>query len=294
VVDEPTRITADTSNILDLFFTNNISLINKVEVIPGISDHEAVYLESSLRPQNAKKPPRLVYMYGKANYEDMREELVYRENAFCERASGTSVDATWEYFKDIIHSLIQKYIPSRWRTDKKGRKPWINREVRSLITKRNTLFIKQKRTKSTEDKNKYLKAKGDAQKAIRSAHWQYIDNIIEVGDPDDLSRPNKQKRFWQYIKSIKKESGGIAALKDNGAMYKDPKDKADILNRAFKSFFTREDISNIPGLESERLPQIRDIKVSMEGVKKLLVNLDPHKASGPDLIPAKSPQRNGK
>jgi hypothetical protein len=63
VVQEPTRVTETTANVLDLFFTNNSTLTNKVEVIPGISDHEAVFIESSLRPLKAKVPPRKVFMY---------------------------------------------------------------------------------------------------------------------------------------------------------------------------------------------------------------------------------------
>ena len=48
VVTEPTRVTESSSNILDLFFTNNETLVNQVHVIPGIGDHEAVFIESSL------------------------------------------------------------------------------------------------------------------------------------------------------------------------------------------------------------------------------------------------------
>ena len=39
---------------LDLFFSNNPSLVNRVEVIPGIYYHETVYVESSLRPTKAQ------------------------------------------------------------------------------------------------------------------------------------------------------------------------------------------------------------------------------------------------
>ncbi|CAG2186733.1 unnamed protein product [Mytilus edulis] len=65
VVVEPTRTTDTCENILDLFFTNNSSLVNKVHVIPGISDHETVYIESSLRPIKTKLPPREVSTYEK-------------------------------------------------------------------------------------------------------------------------------------------------------------------------------------------------------------------------------------
>ena len=48
LVNEPTTNTETNSNILDLFFTNNETLVNQVKVIPGISDHETVFIESSL------------------------------------------------------------------------------------------------------------------------------------------------------------------------------------------------------------------------------------------------------
>jgi hypothetical protein len=51
------------------------SLINKVEVIPGISDHEIVYVEASIKPRKVIKPPRKVYQYNKANTEELKEKL---------------------------------------------------------------------------------------------------------------------------------------------------------------------------------------------------------------------------
>ena len=75
LVTEPTRVTEDTENILDLFFCNNSNLVNRVEVILGISDHECVYVESSLRPSKTVTPPRKVHLYHKANFESLKREL---------------------------------------------------------------------------------------------------------------------------------------------------------------------------------------------------------------------------
>ena len=44
MVDSPTR----ESNILDLFATNRPSLIHKVEIISGLSDHEIISIESTI------------------------------------------------------------------------------------------------------------------------------------------------------------------------------------------------------------------------------------------------------
>jgi hypothetical protein len=66
-----------------------------------------------------------------------------------------------------------------------------------------------------------------------------------------------------------------------------PKDKANILNSQYESVFTREDLSDVPTPSGTPFPGMADISVSEEGVRKLLSKLNPHKASGPDEIPAR-------
>ena len=75
VVKEPTSVTEDSSNILDLFFTNSETLVNQVHVIPGIADHEAVFIEFSLRPLKKTTAPRKIFQYRKADYDGFRAEL---------------------------------------------------------------------------------------------------------------------------------------------------------------------------------------------------------------------------
>ena len=50
MVTEPTRTTETSDSILELFFTSNDTLVYQTRLIPSISDHDAVFLESSLRP----------------------------------------------------------------------------------------------------------------------------------------------------------------------------------------------------------------------------------------------------
>ena len=59
-------------------------------------------------------------------------------------------------------------------------------------------------------------------------------NIIEVGDQDSACQL-KQKRFWSYIKSLCKDSSGIAPLKDNGRLLNTPTDTTNILNHHYHS-----------------------------------------------------------
>ena len=68
IVKEPTRL----NNTLDLIVTNNPSLINRVEVIPGISDHDAVFAEVDISPRKNIQKPRIIPLFKKADWEGMR------------------------------------------------------------------------------------------------------------------------------------------------------------------------------------------------------------------------------
>ena len=63
MVTEPIRY----ENVLDLFLTNNSTLDNKVEIIPGLSDHDIVYTEKSIKPQILPQKPRVLSVYKKAD-----------------------------------------------------------------------------------------------------------------------------------------------------------------------------------------------------------------------------------
>ena len=113
VVKEPTRVTEDSSNILDLFFTNNETLVNQVHVIPGIADHEAVFIEPSLRPLEKTTAPRKIFQYREADYDGFRAELRDYTPEFLSKAPSSDINFLWKDFKGKIHQLMEKFIPRR-------------------------------------------------------------------------------------------------------------------------------------------------------------------------------------
>ena len=287
MVTEPTRTTETSASILELFFTSNDTLVNQTRVIPGISDHEAVFVESSLRPIKKPTCPRRIFKFQKADYDGFKQELKDLTPSFLEKANSLDINTLWFEFKSTIHRLMEKYIPTKTLRGKKKPKPWITKNIRALHRKRNKLYKKQKATKKRKDGDHYRCMKAKVQRAERQAYWQYVENLIEVGDENCEQRPGKQKRFWSYIKALRKDNSGVAPLKENGKMHADPLDKSNILNRQYESTFTREDETNIPQPEGQPYPPMPDIEISREGVLKLLKKINPNKASGPDMIPAR-------
>ena len=61
--------------MLDLVITNTPQLIPRVEIMPGISDHETVYFEykSKVVPKNNRTEPFPIY--GKAAWNEMKEDM---------------------------------------------------------------------------------------------------------------------------------------------------------------------------------------------------------------------------
>ena len=65
----------------------------------------------------------------------------------------------------------------------------------------------------------------------------------------------------------------------------DSKGKAEALNHQFVSVFTDENTSSQPKLNGSPSPDIDHLEITVEGVRKLLSNVNPKKANGPDNIP---------
>ena len=79
--------------------------------------------------------------------------------------------------------------------------------------------------------------------------------LIKVGSPDQAFQP-KQKRLFNFIKSLRRDSSGIVPLKERGKLHADPKDNADILNSQYESTWTREDMANIPTPDGSPYPSM--------------------------------------
>ena len=112
--------------------------------------------------------------------------------------------------------------------------------------------------------------------------------MLDFRDPKTEHQTGKMKCFWSFVKSLLKDNSGVAPLKDQGKMQGDQVDKANILNRQYESVFTKEtEDEQTPVLQGNPYPEMPNIKISQEGVLKLLKKINPNKVSGPDMIPAR-------
>ena len=76
-------------------------------------------------------------------------------------------------------------------------------------------------------------------------------------------------------------------LNKDGFLHSDSQIKAEIFNHQFQSVYTKEDTTTLPDKDNSTTKSMNDIYITENGVIKLLKDLNPHKASGPDQIPTR-------
>ncbi|KAI0221088.1 hypothetical protein LSAT2_027493 [Lamellibrachia satsuma] len=255
MVTFPTRI----HNTLDVFLTNRPSLVNRCEPIPGVSDHDAaVYVNLDIVPKRQRPVQRKIHIWKKADTELIKEDL-----AKCQ-------------------SVLANHVPTKLSSQRYNQ-PWANGKIRNLSRKKKKYYKKAQRTKSDQDMAKYRATKKLVQSECRKAYYQYINSMIGESNQNG----GNLKKFWSFIKSKKNDNSGVAPLKKNGIVHSDSQTKADILNTQFSSVFTKGGKINVPNLGTCKYSVLPDITVCETGMRKLLEAVKPHKATGPDAIPAR-------
>ena len=170
MVSEPTR----QDNILDLFLTNNDSLVSKVTILPGISDHDLVSCIVRLKPIILKQIPRVMPLHRKADWTAFKAFAKDKCEELLKDHTSKSVEDLWSSFKGVIHNGIAKFVPDKTLGTKKSL-PWITQPIKRLITKRNTLFHKQKTSKS---RHHFLRVKQHIKMKKRQSYDLYIEDIL--------------------------------------------------------------------------------------------------------------------
>ena len=110
---------------------------------------------------------------------------------------------------------------------------------------------------------------------------------ISIPDQDCQKQSKFPKNLFSYIKTQKTDSQVIPPLRDQGMLITDSKSKASILNQQFQKAFTPVTADPTPDKGHSPHKQMPSINISENGIKKLLQNINPHKASGPDNIHGK-------
>jgi len=150
-----------------------------------------------------------------------------------------------------------------------------------MCKKKGRLYTKAKKTGVGWEK--FVKYQKSTQEELKKAHWKYINDVLVQG----LAEGN-QKPFWRYIRSQRQDNQGVSPLRNGSQLCSDALTKARLLSEQFSSVFTKDtpETADIQ-LQGPQYRPMGNLVVTEAGVCKLLKNLNPGKASGPDEIPTR-------
>ena len=100
-------------NILDLFFTTNPTLVHKVSVLPGLSDHDIVIAEVKSRPELIKQVPRDNPLYKKADWGQLKQSMRDNHTELLSNPATTDIQELWDKFASGLQRGIDKHIPHK-------------------------------------------------------------------------------------------------------------------------------------------------------------------------------------
>ncbi|KAK2568354.1 RNA-directed DNA polymerase from mobile element jockey [Acropora cervicornis] len=205
------------NNVLDLVFVTNMNLVNNIKVYPGMSDHNCIITDINLKVKHCRKPPRTVYRFSKGNMDAVMHDLETEFERFDRTdPSSRTIDDNWNDFKTTLMSSLNKHIPRKTLSTRKDI-PWMSPETKRKIRKKQMLYNKQKKTGNAEDKRKFRELRSIVKRELDIAHNQYVLNLLDTREPaseEDSGKATIGKKFWNYIKSMKREHISIASLKD--------------------------------------------------------------------------------
>ena len=234
------------------------------------------------KPIRSSKAEHKLYLWNRVNFDEVRRKFSILSSDYIENFStDTPVEELWNSLCNNLKLVLDELVPSKIVSGNRN-KPWINRAIKQLRRRKQTCYNLAKRTRSPTHWKDYKLLKKEMQKECRKAHNNYMHKIIY-----EPYQNGRKKKFFQHIKSLRRESKEIPTLEKDGRECSTDFAKANILNEYFYSVFIQDDDSALPNMGNILYPDMPTIEIETSGIVKLLSEIDPYKATGPDGIPPK-------
>lgn len=107
LITQPTRVTASSSNILDLVLTTTPDLVHSLSFLPGLSDHCFVHFTLEGNSHRLKSMPKRIRDYSKANYPAINDELAQFLDEYMQNFSNRTIESNWSIFKVKVNYLVR-------------------------------------------------------------------------------------------------------------------------------------------------------------------------------------------
>ena len=262
----PTR----NNRTLDLLFCNEPDLIQNIEPIAQISDHDTIYC--TLNIQKISEKTKTFLNFKLANLEGLNNELLNLNWNML--FNNDDINSCWDTFEEILFKLVHKYIPLR--TIKIKHKNQAPKAIQKSCAKATKLYKKYRKNPTIENKNKYIASSKESQRLKKQFIFEEEQEILKT---------NNISSFWNYVKNNLTYKSDIPGLLNaNGELINDSTEKAELLNNYFTSVFTQDDGILQMWKINRPTQTITHTRTNPLQVENIIKNLKYKNSTGPDNL----------
>ena len=169
---------------------------------------------------------------------------------------------------------IDVYIPHHKYQLKHHSSPWFSAACATAIVHRNYFFRLYQQNKSSESKVKFRQASNRCKRVLEAAKLAYATKTKETITSQKLG----SRDFWRIANSVLNKGKSVIPPLFNGP---------EVLSTASDTakLFAKNSGISLPVFPSRTNLKLHNISITPKMVKKVIMNLDSSKASGPDCIP---------
>ena len=114
-------------------------------MIPGISDHDAVVVDTVITIKPDHKLPRRIRQWSKTDWDKVREEVTQYRDFYFHKAFSQPVEDNYKSFQDFIKEMIDTYVPSKMSSVRRNI-PWCTPAIKRMFQKKQRLYNKYRKS----------------------------------------------------------------------------------------------------------------------------------------------------
>ena len=295
LIDIPTRVTENSTSLIDLIFVSNTDNIQRHGTLPRLADHDGVFVSFLCSRTKAKILKKTVYDY--KNIDENGLINFIKNYNFQSTVFSKPVTEQAEVFTNILSDAITGFVPIKQIVVRESDQAWVNSYTRLLLRRKNRNYQFYKKinnkylaaltcptsdpeivTRLTEKKKKaFQKCKNSDRESFnanRRSKQAFFNTVNSTMKNHEISA---KKKFTILTKLMKNQKNSvIPPLIENNEVINDSEVKSNLFNDLFVSKATVPGSNDpVPDLPSrpDILSPFNHINTSPLEVAKLIRNL---------------------
>ena len=289
LITKPTRVTEQSSTLIDNIFTNVQPLPQSGIILSDLTDHFPIFSHFPLHTVTHTFVNINERCYNNENLLRFKESLTQTD--WTDIYNSRDPNISFEKFMDIFLTKFNESVPFQRSKSRKSKKipksPWITKNLLRSINRKNNLYYKYKVNPTEHTKRKYTNYKNVLTSLLRREKRLYYCRQLN-------NFKNNCKHTWNIINTVlnkSKDKPQISKLNCNGTISKDPRVMAESFNNYFSQIGTDlaskipptnrhfTDFLNNPNPDSLFLDPVDELEIL-----NIINNLDNKKSCGNDGV----------